>query len=376
MQTVRHPIVSTLTRISATCGILLLAAGCAATGSIRPAPGAPDYLLAESATRDVIQVQYLGTGGYLFRRGDNAFLTAPLYSNPGLLRVAFGRIAPRTARIDQLHPHANGADVQAILVGHAHYDHLLDVPYIAARFHPQATIYGSASVGRIVVAADPSLAGRMRVLGPGLARDGQPGEWIYLGDGTIRFMAIESDHGPHSWGLHLMQGEVRGGLKHAPRRSWGWREGQTLAYLIDFLAADGHVDFRVHYQDATSHFPLGGPPEFVSTDSHRVDLAIVAVGAWFQVPDYPGALLQSMRPRHVILGHWENFFRSALKPPRPIVLTTRLRAFVDYIDGQLPEDSRWLVPLPMATYLFPVTAAVAPATSSPVEEEGSDAATP
>ena len=376
MQTVRHPKVSTLTRISATCGILLLATGCAATGSIRPAPGAADSLIAELATRDIIQVQYLGTGGYLFRRGDNAFLTAPLYSNPGLLRVIFGRIAPRTARIDQLHPGANGADVEAILVGHAHYDHLLDVPYIAARFHPQATIYGSASVGRIVVAADPSLADRMQVLGPGLARDGQPGEWIYLGDSTIRFMAIESDHGPHFWGLHFMRGEVRTGLKHAPRRSWGWREGNTLAYLIDFLAADGHVDFRVHYQDATSHFPLGAPPEFVSTDSHRVDLAIVSVGAWFEVPDYPGALLQSMRPRQVILGHWENFFRSSLKPPRPIFFTTRLRAFVDYIDGQLPEDSSWRVPLPLATYLFPVTATVAPATSSPGEAEGADAATP
>lgn len=211
---------------------------------------------------------------------------------------------------------------------------------------------GNESTERIVAAADVSLAGRMVVPDAELSRDGQPGVWFYLADSTIRVMAIESDHGPHALGIHVMQGEVREGLKKVPKCAWAWKEGEVFAYLIDFLGSDGATDFRIHYQDATSHYSLGAPPGLAPYDTHRVDLAIVCVGSWFQVPDYPGALLREHRPRHVILGHWENFFRSSLKPPRPIPFSTRFRAFIPYIEANLPDDADWLLPRPGAVYWF------------------------
>jgi mRNA degradation ribonuclease J1/J2 len=69
-------------------------------------------------------------GGLLFRRGNDAIMTAPFYSNPNIFRVGLRRpIHSDTNLVERLLPDVS--DVRAILVGHAHYDHLMDVPYIA-----------------------------------------------------------------------------------------------------------------------------------------------------------------------------------------------------------------------------------------------------
>ncbi len=340
-------------RASSLALVLLSSINCAGISPrVTPDPSVEIPVTASRSADDAIYVQYLGTGGNLIWRGEHGLLTAPLYSNPGLFRVGFWRIAPDTTLINRLQPHPPGVEIEAILVGHAHYDHLLDVPYIAQRHLPETAIYGNASVGRIVVATDSALVPRMIVLDDELSRNNTPGAWLYLADSTIRFMAVESDHGPHLFGIHVMRGEVKQDLQAVPRRAWAWREGVTFAYLIDFLNPDGSIDFRIHYQDATSHYPLGSPPDLAQSDSHRVDLLFVCVGGWSEVPDYPGAVLRDHQPRHVILGHWENFFRSPLKPPRGILRVTRLRLLAPRMERELPPDADWLVPLPGAVYRY------------------------
>jgi L-ascorbate metabolism protein UlaG (beta-lactamase superfamily) len=347
-----HTISSKLVWVTVS-GMLLLGLNCAGLGpGITPDPGIAPGELAYPPDKETIHIQYLGSGGDLIYRNGIGVLTAPIYSNPTTLRVGFGCIAPDTNRINQLVPNVPGVQVEAILVGHAHYDHLLDVPHIASRHTLNAAIYGNASVGRIMAAADSSLGKRTRVLDDELSQDGYPGQWIYLADSSIRFMGIASDHGPHALGIHVMKGEVREQLTRPPRSAWAWKEGQTIAYLIDFLGPDGTVDFRIHHQDATSHYPLGAPPEFVPPDTHRLDLAIVSVGSWRQTPDYPDALLRNHQPRHLFLGHWDDFFRSPFKSPKPLSFSAWLPAFIRHAELSLLEDADWLLPTPGATYTF------------------------
>jgi L-ascorbate metabolism protein UlaG (beta-lactamase superfamily) len=334
-------------------GVLLLSLNCAGLGpGITPDPGITPGELAYPPDKENIHIQYLGSGGDLIYRNGVGLLTAPIYSNPTTLRVGFGCIAPDTNRINQLVPKVPGVRVEAILVGHAHYDHLLDVPHIASRHMLDAAIYGNASVSRIMAVADRDLGKRTHVLDDELSRDGHPGRWIYLADSTIRFMGIESDHGAHALGIHVMQGEVREQLTRPPRSAWAWKEGQTIAYLIDFLGPDGTVDFRIHHQDATSHYPLGAPPTFAPIDTHRLDLAIVSVGSWRQTRGYPDALLRNHQPRHVFLGHWDDFFRSPFKPPKPLPVSAWLRAFVRHTELNLTEGADWRLPTPGATYMY------------------------
>ena len=334
-------------------GILLLSLNCAGLRpGIDPDPGLAVDDLELPRDNGTIYIQYLGSGGNLIYRNGHGVLTAPIYSNPSTLRVGFGSIKPDTHRINLMYPGMPVVKVEAILVGHAHYDHLLDVPHIAERHAPEAAIYGNASVHRIMTAAGDNLGQRTHILDEKLSRDGRPGEWIYLADSTLRFMGIESDHGPHALGIHVMQGEVRDNLTRMPRSAWAWKEGQTIAYLVDFLGPNGEVEFRIHYQDATSHYPLGAPPVLAPPDAHRLDVAIVAVGSWRQTPDYPDALLRNHRPGCVFLGHWETFFCSPVRPPKPLPLSSWLAAFVRHIEANLPDESHWLLPTQGPTYAF------------------------
>ena len=72
-----------------------------------------------------VKITYLGTGGFLIERGQSAILTAPFFSNNSLSRVGLWNLKVKESTISRYIP--NLKNVQAILVGHAHYDHLLDI---------------------------------------------------------------------------------------------------------------------------------------------------------------------------------------------------------------------------------------------------------
>jgi len=296
-----------------------------------------------------LEIRYLGSGGQLIRRGSTAILAAPFFSNPGLLRVGAGRISPDSARIDAAVEKIieNGGrldDVQAILVGHAHYDHLMDVPRVWSEYTPNAKIFGSLTAKHILRGFDVP-DDRIETLNSSAASRWAAGRWVALGD--VRFMAIESEHAPHAFGIKLYGGEVREDLNRPPLRATGYREGQMLAFLIDFLNPDGSVAFRIHYQDSASNTPLGYPPTLDGDDQRSVDVAIVCAASFSQVQGYPEGILRAVDPRYVVMGHWEDFFISQEKPPRPVPMTD-VAEFAARTERALPEHARWVLPKPHA----------------------------
>ena len=302
-----------------------------------PGPGAP------------LEIRYLGSGGHLIRRGTTAIMSAPFFSNPGLFRVGVGRISPDSDRIDAAVEKIieNGGrldDVQAILVGHAHYDHLMDVPRVWREYTPHAKIFGSLTAKHILRGFDiPD--DKIEALNSTAASRWTAGRWVVLDD--LRFMAIESEHAPHAFGIKVYGGEVREDLDRPPRRATGYREGQTFAYLIDFLDPDGSVAFRIHYQDSASNAPLGYPPTLQGDDPRSVDVAIVCAASFSQVQGYPEGILRAVDARYVVIGHWEDFFISQEKPPRPVPMTD-VAEFVARTERALPDHARWVLPKPHA----------------------------
>ena len=296
-----------------------------------------------------LEIRYLGSGGQLIRRGSTAIMTAPFFSNPSLFRVGLGRISPDSARIDAAVEKIieNGGrldDVQAILVGHAHYDHLMDVPRVWREYAPGSKIFGSLTAKHILRGFDVP-DDRIETLNSSAASRWNAGRWVELGD--VRFMAIESEHAPHAFGIKLYGGEVREDLDRPPRRATGYREGQTLAFLIDFLDPDGSVAFRIHYQDSASNTPLGHPPTLHGDDRRSVDVAIVCAASFSQVQGYPEGILRAVDARYVVMGHWEDFFISQEKLPRPVPMTN-VAEFVARTERALPEHARWVLPKPHA----------------------------
>jgi hypothetical protein len=206
----------------------------------------------------------------------------------------------------------------AILSGHAHYDHLLDVPHVARRLAPNAVILGSrtvkntlgtwSGVGDRVLEID-SLAGDVD----------HAGEWIELSPG-VRVMALRSHHAAHFDGLTLFQGTTDRMRTEEPRWAREWVDGPSYAFLIDFLDPDGGVSFRIYYQDAVAAAPRGFAPEELMAE-RPVDVAIFVPATFDQVDWHPEAFVDNLRPRWILLGHWENFFIPPDSPPRSVMFT-------------------------------------------------------
>lgn len=299
-------------------------------------PGCDPAQRPPAAGGDVV-VRYLGAGGLYLEWLGTPILTGPFFSNP---KVPFRRLAPQSVRIDGGLKDMDLAGVRAILIGHSHYDHLADLPEIAERFAPQAWIYvnqtgvnvlsGLSLKARVVSLENPDMQG-----------------WIWVRDEEgrelpIRFRAVESEHAPLFWHLHWRRGEVR--------KAWdqGWaghrfshlRAGRTFAFVIDLLARDLRtVRFRIYYQDAAS--PEGkGYPELEEEYRADYDLAVLCMASSQFVMNHPGGILGLLQPRHVLVTHYEDFFRDPRKPLRFVPLLTDRAAnrFLAQVRSTLQSD--------------------------------------
>jgi len=297
---------------------------------------------------DAVRLVYLGVGGWILERGPDQILAAPLFSNPSFLDAGLSAIASDTAAVDRGMRAHDVAEASAILVGHAHYDHLLDVPRVASVHAPRARILGSrtvrnalgrwSGVGERVLEVD-SLAGDVDA----------PGRWIPVAPG-VRVMALRSHHGPHFDRITLFRGTTDRPREHPPELASDWVDGPTYAFLVDFLDAAGGVAFRVYYQDAVAAPPFGLAPRAL-VGERPVDVAILVPATFDQVEWHPEAVAMNLRPRWVLLGHWEDFFVPPSDAPRPVMLTD-LAHFRTRL-GRVYTGEGWL-PAPGAEFRFPI----------------------
>lgn len=298
-----------------------------------------------------LNIQYLGVGGYLFQYGEDSIMTAPSFTNPGLMNVTLPlSIAADHALIDKLLP-PQAKQAEFILVGHAHYDHLLDVPYIMQQHMPMTIAMGSTTMKNIVTAVIDD--DRLLDITDYAAVGDLPGRWLYNRNGTIRIMPIKSDHAPHFMGIKVMSGQYDQALTELPSTAYGWKEGQTYAYVIDFLDNQQQPVYRIHYQDAASNSPDGLMP--MMTDTKAVDMAILCVAAFHQVDDYPEAILQQTQPGMIVMGHWEDFFgnnhvdNSSVKNQKNAVKGVRMTNvgdFIQRVDAVKTDGAVALLPAP------------------------------
>lgn len=309
-----------------------------------------------AANPEKVEVRYLGSGGLYVRWRDEAILLGPQFSNPGLIRAGLGRSRFDEARIraalDQLGP----SPVRAILAGHSHYDHIGDVPIVAV--HPraeQARIYVNATGGKML-GAYPSLQARTTIIHPGDRFDPSP---------SFRVRVLRSGHAPQlcPWNFFPCvygAGEVSEAWttewKHHRLRTF--RGGQTLAFDIE--VRDGNTTrFRLYYNDSSAGSPLG-------QTTGDFDLAVLTLAQWRWVRDYPRDLLLALRPRHVLVSHWDNFF-STDEEHFPFVANLSNRSAAQFLGivkehaggGGAPENvvcgvkTDWYtMPVPRAVLLF------------------------
>ncbi|MDZ5434880.1 hypothetical protein T3H00_19710 [Pseudomonas fluorescens] len=309
------------------------------------------------------KIAFLGVGGWLVHWKGEGLLLAPSFSNPaflGIKGIPPLRVRANNRKIDIYMPPAN--DVKMLLVGHAHYDHLMDVRRVMEVHTPHAKVIGSETVAHIL-AVKP----RIPVIVPGRAEITKyddptvTGTWFYSsGDrmtdgqrlakdtglpptGFIRAMPLESMHAGHLFRENLLPGAYDNDLEKEPIYIRNWKLGhKTLAWVIDLLGDDGKPVYRLHYLDSAANPPYGFPP--LIADSKPFDVEILSAGDWEQVSSYPDSLLRVTRPRLVLVGHWENFFGNNLEAPAqtipgqtPLKMIERIKRTLPGIEVVVPE---------------------------------------
>ncbi|HUR00090.1 MAG TPA: hypothetical protein VM166_11595, partial [Gemmatimonadaceae bacterium] len=193
------------------------------------------------APEDLITITYLGVSGLLIEHAGHAMLTAPFFSD-----LSFGKIRPRmtrllrrntpiaadTAAIKTLLPRA-ATTASLILVGHGHYDHLMDVPFIANRYATSAVVYGSPTVRHILMGdrelrSDPRRVVAIDTVVAGTST--REGRWFYSADSAFRFMALITSHAPAfavgSLKYRFASGSVPTDLDSLPVTAAEWKLGE------------------------------------------------------------------------------------------------------------------------------------------------------
>ena len=262
----------------------LLAVGCSLPLT-RPAPGGPIPVACCSVSGAPVEITYLGIGGWVIRRGDVVLLTAPLFSDPSLLRTGLDEVAPDTARIDGMLDTlgVDLGDVSAILSGHGHYDHLVDVPFVITRHAPGARFLLNRTSAHQIAAW--GLEDRLVVVDDSAGDARTAGRWIQVGDG-LRVMPLHSAHAPQFAGNLLFHGRGDRDMARRSRTAAEWLDGESFAYLVDFLEG-GRVVFRLYYQDAVAEAPAGFVADSLlwpeGPDRRRVDVAILVPSTYAEV---------------------------------------------------------------------------------------------
>jgi L-ascorbate metabolism protein UlaG (beta-lactamase superfamily) len=225
-----------------------------------------------------VRVTYLGVNGYQFEANGHALLVDPYFTRAGLTSVAFQqRLEPNETRISSGLQHVRSR-VDAVLVTHAHFDHLLDVPQIMKRTNAQL-------VGGVTAASLTKSCGldRSLVVEPGFMR--------VIGPWRIRVLASAHDR-IFGW-LPFRGTKTQPGT--CPAKASDWRLGEPLAFLIEangkriYLDSGGTVDVLPPAQNAA------------------VDLAILGVA----LPDSRKRLwttMERLRPKYVLPSHQDDFF--------------------------------------------------------------------
>lgn len=312
--------------------------------------------------REVVEIRYLGSGGVYIRWGGEAILVGPYFSRPGLVRPLLGNIAFDEARIAQ--GMAGLGEVRAILAGHSHFDHIGDLPTVVQTYAPKADVYlNDAGVSALAFYSD---------IHP-VSFEKHHDSWIKISD-AIRFMPVASDHAPQLCGWHHWPCAYADGPVKKPLKEWKGTKlralhgGNTFAFVIDLLGtSDKDVRYRIYYNDSASS-PGKGIPQL--HDGHPFDLAILCMASFAFVKDYPEGLLCALKPRHVLVSHYDDFFtrQSGRWSFAPLLTNAKAQEFfcrlkkkltaiapkpqppINFVCG--PQTALWSMPVPHWTLFF------------------------
>ncbi|MEO1262382.1 MAG: hypothetical protein AAFZ15_26485 [Bacteroidota bacterium] len=284
--------------------------------------------------KDSITLHYTGCSGFLIKYKDQAVLHDPFFSNLSIGKIFFRKNKLDTCRINRFFKSyfPTGKDesglIQLLLISHTHYDHMLDAPYIYHNILDtnHVKMMGSDNMFRIMDNLSNKEIDTSRIISveKKLSNCSETGLNYRSQNSKILVWPIEYRHAAHFYCVHLFKGKNK---NKYPKRGCKWKGGKSLAFLIDFLDERDSIKFRMFIAGSSSNAPNGYIPEQLK--KRPIDLAVISVASHAYVNNYPNCLLNDLKPKHLVLSHWENFFQppEELKKKGMVVSLTSAKKF-------------------------------------------------
>ncbi len=228
-----------------------------------------------------LELEWLGVSGYRMTYEGVTLFIDPYVSRVPLRSLLMRRRAlPDPTFLDRYASVVG--DVAGVLVGHTHFDHALDAPEIARRFHAPA--YGSASLGTLM---------RLHGLG-GLAVEVEPYRRYEIGPFVVSF--TPSAHSKLILGRRVpFDGELTCDHLHGLTPG-AYRCGQVWGIRIEVAGTSFYHQGSANLVDAALK------PE-------SVDVFLAGVAGRSVTPRYWQRVLPRLDPRVVVPTHYDNFFK-------------------------------------------------------------------
>jgi len=232
-----------------------------------------------------LELTWLGTAGIRL-----AYQGTVVWIDPYVTRLSLrDLLARRVVRPSQRAIAAWIDRADAVLVGHTHFDHALDVPEIARRFG--CKVYGSTSLAHLMALHE--LAGQAVVVAP--HRDYEVG--------PFRFHFVPSQHAKLQLGLAVpYAGELT--CDHVDQLSpQGYRCGQVWGIHVEVAG------IRIYHQ---------GSADLIEDEirDRGVDLFLCGISGRRFTPRYVERIVRALEPARIIPTHHDDFFRPLEAPPR------------------------------------------------------------
>lgn len=240
-----------------------------------------------------LSVTWLGVSTMLVDCGQDSFMIDGFFSRPGLLTVALGKLSPDPARIEAALSRLKLRALDAIIPVHSHYDHAMDTAAVALRTN--ALVIGGESSAN-VARGGGVVTSRIITVADGETRP--------VAGGQMTFIA--SEHCPPDRYPGVIEQPVV-----PPVRTTAYKCGEAWSLIYQ------HPSGKSLLIQGSAGFRAG------SLAGQQADVAYLGVGQLGLMPaeyiaDYWQETVLAVGAKHVVLTHWDDFFRGLDQPLRSL----------------------------------------------------------
>ncbi|MFO0749228.1 MAG: MBL fold metallo-hydrolase [Myxococcota bacterium] len=272
-----------------------------------------------------LAIRWLGTAGFELRAAGTTLLIDPYLTRVGLGRFLTRRLVPDEARISAYVPEAD-----AVLVGHSHFDHVMDVPSIARR--TGAHVYGSASTANLMQAMGLPTA-QVTAFAPARKTTFEVG--------PFRVTAVPSEHSRFALGKHVPYAGDIPCTCEVKLKGSQYRCGDVFSFLVE------HAGYRIYHMGSANLVE-----DAIPTEAKGADLLLLCIAARFATERFVPRVLGALSPARVMPMHYDNMFRAAEKPMW-LLPRTAFGRFVDDVRQVSPSFELMTLPLAQAVASMP-----------------------